>query len=372
MGNETLEQFWTDIGNPILLQYQDSTLEAERIKLGLFLLLPAVVGVLLYIGELDWVAYNDAQHQILKYTMCMLVHMWLAACVAVHFNFAAECNKKDEVDLRLRIFVWIFNKCIKFESNFLHNVLAFLGLYSLFCDGKKLVGFPFLDFKSLVDMTVVCICWVHGGGPNFVPFDDADMSAIFRWYVPYIILSVVLVLLSQWPGFMCAVESLLTFSELILDFLRFGGILMVGLCCLSAFIFVLDLFGLGVRQYINACMAQWLAGSPYVSPALGKIFAGGAHAPAGPQIPTEYNIGQIKTELVEKRPGAPVWAGRSKTHGAMMKHVRLYCTIKGIANPTDFEEKGVRPVIEAAGIVYNNDSKRMYCQNELKRVGLLA
>jgi hypothetical protein len=366
MGNETLEQFWTDIGNPILLQYQDSTLEAERIKLGLFLLLPAVVGVLLYIGELDWVAYNDAQHQILKYTMCMLVHMWLAACVAVHFNFAAECKKKDELDSRLSIFVWMFNTCIKFESNFLNNVLSLLGGYSLFCDGKKLVGFPFPDFKSLVDMTVVCICWVHGGG-RYVPFNDADMSDIFWWYLPYIILSAVLVLLSQLPGFICAVESLLTFWELIIDFLRFGGICMLALCIWNAFIFVVDLVFPGVRQFFNASKTQLLAGSQTLT----KIFGAGTHAPAGPQIPTDYNINQITTELVEAKPGAPVWAGRSKTHHAMMKHVHLYCTIKGLT-PDDFEEKGVKPVIEAAGIVWNKDSKRIYCQKELRRVHLLA
>lgn len=368
MDKETPETLWAKIGKPYVLKYGAREYETELTELGIFLLLPAVVGVLMYIGELGWVAYNDTHDRILRYAMCILVHMWLAAVVMLHCRFPAVCNNQDmcNVDWRFGIFVWIFNTC-KFQSNFLSNAAAILGMCSLFCDGKKLVAFPVPSFKDLANSTAVCLCWLHGGGPYFVPFNDADMSDIFWLYWPHIIFSVVVVVLSQWPGCMCAVECLLTCSELILDFLRFGGICIFGYCFFLACLFVLDLFGLGATQYINACVAQWLAGSP----AFAKIFAGGAHAPAGPQIPTEYNISQITTELAEAKPGALIFTGIVKSHTTIFKHYRLHCTIQGLT-PDDFELKGVKPVIEAAGIVYNIHAKRMYCMKELRRLQLLA
>ena len=373
MDKETPETLWAKVGKPYVLQYGAREYKTELTELCIFLLLPAVVGVLVYIGERGWVEYNDTHHLILRYAMCILVHMWLAALVMLHCQFPAVCNKDVcNMDWNWKISVWIFDTFIKFESNFLNWAYAVcLSGLSLLCDGKQLVGFAFPDWKAFANSTLVLIYWVHGGGPYFQSFNDAEMKDILYLYWTQIIFSVAVVGLSQLPGFMCIVQCISTASELILDFVLFVGIWMVRLCvfhtCSGALFFVLDLRGCKATQQYNACK-QWLVGSSV----LGKIFAGGAHAPAGPQIPTKHNIDQITTELVEAKPGALVWAGKIQSHSTMMTHVRLHCTIKGIPDPKDFELQGVKPVIEAAGIIWNIHSKRLYCQKELRRVGLLA
>jgi len=266
----------------------------------LSLLVPAFLGLLIWMGAAGVVTFNVEEQRFLKYAMSVAVNMSLSAAAVMLCQFPAECSEKvtdKTFQLLPEPFAW-FSRRLEHPPTKENKLWSWFGWPYIYFTIVRKSGVPtfvlklVFDFKGFADMLVSLVYTLFG---EFVAFDDTTMSEAVWWHAPYFVIVVLIVIFTQCEMAICFLIYLQTTTEFTTNIIR----------------------GVGVWGfYIGLCRNTWWAcnkctgGAPdkFAQQSTWFCYISGMLPASDKPIthkPTEHNINSLVTvQLAEKKPHA--------------------------------------------------------------------